>query len=70
MKTKSKPQIEREELDEAINPEYIFNLTANRLLVQIVRGQIDPVALAKETLASRGVETEERMDYWENWIPR
>ncbi len=69
MKSNSKPQIEQEELDDELNPEYLFNGTANRLLVLIVRGKIDPVALARETLTGRGVVTEDRMDYWENWTP-
>ncbi len=69
MKTNSKARIAQSELPDEINPEFLFNGIANRLLVQIARGKIDPVALAKETLASRGVVTEKSMDEWEKWIP-
>ena len=36
------------------NPEFLFNLTDNELLGMIVRGEIDPVEIAKQTLANRG----------------
>ena len=54
------------ELADEANPEYLFSTTWNCLLVQIVRGKIDPVALAKQTLESRGV-TEKSYDEWEKF---
>lgn len=38
------------------NPEYIFSLTSNELLGAIVRGELNPVDLAKMTLANRGYD--------------
>ena len=38
------------------NPAYLFSTTATSLLLAIVDGLIDPVRLAHETLASRGLD--------------
>ncbi|HHT9079207.1 TPA: hypothetical protein ACT5CJ_001987 [Flavobacterium psychrophilum] len=44
------------------NPIYMFSLTPNDLLGAIVRGEIDPVELAKQTLENRG------LDKKGNWV--
>ncbi len=36
------------------NPIYMFGLTSNALLIGIIKGEIDPVELAKRQLAGRG----------------
>lgn len=38
------------------NPEHLFSLTATSLLLAAVNGQIDPVALARQQLAARGLD--------------
>jgi len=38
-----------------VNPAYLFSTTATSLLLAIVDGLIDPVRLAHETLANRGL---------------
>jgi hypothetical protein len=38
------------------NPEYIFNMTHTELLTKIVKGEIDPVALARKQLRNRGLD--------------
>lgn len=38
------------------NPDYLFSLTSNDLLGAIVRGEIDPIELAKKTLENRGYD--------------
>ena len=38
-----------------LNPAYLFSTTATSLLLAITDGLIDPVALAHQTLASRGL---------------
>ena len=39
-----------------MNPEFLFSLTHSALLVDIAKGRIDPVALAKKALANRGID--------------
>lgn len=39
-----------------LNPQYLFSLTANDLLVAIVKGQINPIELAKKELRNRGFD--------------
>jgi hypothetical protein len=46
------------QLPDDLNPEFLFNGTANKLLSQIIKGQIDPVLLAKQQLANRGLDSE------------
>lgn len=43
-----------EELPDSFRSEYMFNTFPNYLLVKIAKGEIDPVALAKQQLADRG----------------
>ena len=38
------------------NPIYLFHLTATDLLVAILKGQIDPVELARKELRNRGLD--------------
>lgn len=47
---------EKEILTDAQNPDNVFNLTHTDLLCAIVNGEIDPVQLAREQLASRGLD--------------
>lgn len=46
-----------QELEDDYNPNYMFCLTKNDLLSKIVKGEIDPVKLAKEELAKRGLDS-------------
>jgi len=39
-----------------LTPTYLFSTTATSLLLAITAGLIDPVALAHQTLASRGLD--------------
>lgn len=48
---------ERVELPDALNPEFLFSLTHSALLVDIAKGRIDPVALARKALANRGSDS-------------
>ena len=41
---------------DGLNPEFLFNLTHSQLLVKIVSGAIDPVQLAAQALANRGLD--------------
>ena len=43
-----------ESLDDFKNPEFIFSTTHTSLLTKIVKGEIDPVQLAKKQLVNRG----------------
>ena len=43
------------ELPDEQNPIYIFNLASNELIAAIARGDIDPVLLAKNACANRGI---------------
>lgn len=49
--------IPRDDSDD-LNPQYLFSLTANDLLVAIMKGQIDPVELASKELKNRGLNIE------------
>jgi hypothetical protein len=40
------------------NPAYIFSTTATSLLLAIAAGLLDPVALARRELASRGLDAD------------
>lgn len=44
------------EIKDAVNPIFIFSLTATELLVKIVSGEIDAVGLAKLELQNRGMD--------------
>lgn len=57
------------ELEDEMNPEFLFNSTWNELLIQIVKGEIDPVQIAKKTLAGRGL-TEANNYQYTTWKPR
>ena len=39
-----------------LNPKFIFNTTNTELLVQVLKGEIDPMRLVKEQLVQRGVD--------------
>lgn len=39
-----------------LNPAYLFSITATSLLLAVAAGLIDPVAIARQTLASRGLD--------------
>jgi hypothetical protein len=43
---------------DATNPAYIYSTTATALLLAIAAGLIDPVALARRELASRGLDAD------------
>ncbi len=42
------------DLPDELNPQYMFQTTAIKLLSQIAKGEIDAVDLAKRELASQG----------------
>lgn len=44
------------ELPDELDPDQLFNGTSNELLCQIARGEIDPVRLARKSLANRGLD--------------
>ena len=43
------------ELSDDLNPEYMFNMTATEILLQIAKGKIDAVDYAKKQLSNRGI---------------
>ncbi|MDR3287057.1 MAG: hypothetical protein LBT27_06415 [Prevotellaceae bacterium] len=43
-----------ENTPDELNPELLFNLTYNKLLVDIIAGKIDLIKLAKQQLKNRG----------------
>jgi len=43
-------------MEDELNPEYMMNTTATKLLVQAVNGEIDLLELARKQLASRGLD--------------
>jgi hypothetical protein len=42
------------DMNDELNPRLMFQTIATELLVKIARGEINPVELAKQTLADRG----------------
>jgi hypothetical protein len=42
-------------IEDELNPQYLFNLTATELLVQIANGTIDAKKIASQQLQSRGL---------------
>jgi len=44
-----------EELPDDLNPDFIFAMTSHSLLRDIVSGKIDPVQLAQNEMANRGL---------------
>lgn len=48
--------MENQEINDELNPNYLFSLTWNDMLVKIVSGEVDPVQLAREQLANRGLD--------------
>jgi hypothetical protein len=44
------------EIRDEDNPEFLFSTTTNKLLVDIVNGKIDPIKLAHEEMAKRGID--------------
>lgn len=60
MKTKITNEIE---LEDEMNPDFLFSMVWNELLIQIVKGEIDPVQLAKKTLAGRGLTEANNYQY-------
>lgn len=61
MKTNEVDQIE--EMEDEMNPDFLFNSTWNELLIQIVKGEIDLVQIAKKTLAGRGLTEDNNYQY-------
>jgi len=47
---------ESETMKDDLNPKFIFSGTHTDLLVQVVKGKIDLMKLAREQLADRGVD--------------
>jgi hypothetical protein len=43
-------------LPDALNPQFLFQMTATQLLSQIVSGEIDPKELAWQELRNRGLD--------------
>ncbi|WP_288237018.1 hypothetical protein [uncultured Alistipes sp.] len=66
MKTEITNEIE---LEDEMNPDFLFSTTWNDLLIQIVKGEIDPVQIAKKTLADRGLNEANNYQYL-TWKPR
>ena len=48
------------------NPKMMFQGTETELLSKIVKGEIDPVALAKKELEARGINKEGKWVGWWN----
>ena len=44
-----------EELSDELNPAFLFSTTHRDLLLQIAKGEIDPVLRARQELANRGL---------------
>ncbi len=47
---------EKEDMNDEVNPDFIFQSTATELLVKAVRGEIDIHELAWQELRSRGLD--------------
>lgn len=45
-------------MDDELNPDSMFQTQATALLMQIAKGEIDPIELAKRELANRGIGTD------------
>jgi len=45
------------DLPDDLNPEFMLQTTRTELLVRIVQGDLDPVALARSELENRGLDT-------------
>lgn len=45
-----------ENLPDELNPKFIFSLTHTDLLVKVIRGEIDLLALVRSELANRGLD--------------
>lgn len=43
-------------IEDENNPEFLFSQTRNVLLIQIIKGEINPVESAKKELANRGYD--------------
>ncbi len=51
------PDLQRAtECPDSENPDFLFSITSTALLLAIESGAIDPVALARRELASRGLD--------------
>ena len=46
------------EMSDDKNPKYIFQMTDTALLLNIAKDEIDPVKLAKDELANRGLDSQ------------
>ena len=46
----------KDTIPDEFNPKFIFNTTNTELLVQVLKGEIDPMRLVKEQLVQRGVD--------------
>ena len=47
-----------ESIDDSLNPEFIFRLTDNKLLVDILSNSIDIFTIAEKELANRGYNSQ------------
>lgn len=43
-------------ISDDMNPLFLFSITHSHLLLRIVAGEFDPIALAKHELENRGIE--------------
>ncbi len=43
-------------IPDEMNPLFLFSITHSHLLLRIVAGEFDPVALARQELENRGIE--------------
>lgn len=50
--------IESTQIPDDLKPEFLFSMTATKLLSQIVFGQIDPKELAWKELRNRGLDAD------------
>lgn len=67
----------KQELPDDLNPQYMFDLTSTALLIDIVKGRLDPYLMAKEQLANRGCDDKGQWigfskaeKYWREYRPR
>ena len=60
MSASARARVEREIADgrDATNPQFVFQQTNTALLLAVVNGLLDPVALARQQLAARGLDAD------------
>ena len=59
-------------IPDELNPDFMFQMTDQALLLQVAKDELDPVVLVKKELAARGVDSngawigfQAAREYWE-----